>query len=103
MSLRVSTSRPLWPACSGDMYKGVPIIWAKPVNSVLSVSSWPSALAMPKSMTLGTGVEYLGDVRMIHDRQGLPLGLETGDHLPRVHARFQDLERDLAAHGLGLL
>ena len=38
------------------MYSGVPIIWAKPVNSVLSVSCWPIALAMPKSITFGTGV-----------------------------------------------
>ena len=44
------------PACSGDMYSGVPIIWAKPVNSVLSVSCCPMALATPKSITLTTGV-----------------------------------------------
>ena len=43
-------------ACSGDMYSGVPMIWAKLVNSVLSVSCWPVALAMPKSMTFTTGV-----------------------------------------------
>ena len=36
---------------------GVPIIWAKPVNSVFSVSSCPSALATPKSITFTTGVE----------------------------------------------
>ena len=56
MSLRVSTSSPLCPACSGDMYSGVPIIWANPVNSVFSVSAWPIALATPKSITLTTGV-----------------------------------------------
>ena len=27
------------------------------------------------------GVEHLGDVRMIHQRQRLPLGLEAGDDL----------------------
>ena len=27
------------------------------------------------------GVEDLGDVRMVHQRQRLPLGLEAGDHL----------------------
>src|SRR6516165_2161324 len=58
MSLRVSMSRPLCPACSGDMYTGVPIIWAKPVNIVLSVNSCPSALATPKSITLTTGVVH---------------------------------------------
>ena len=38
------------------MYSGVPIICAKPVNSVLSVSCCPIALATPKSITLTTGV-----------------------------------------------
>ena len=28
------------------------------------------------------GVEHLGDVRMVHQRQRLPLGLEAGDDLP---------------------
>jgi hypothetical protein len=53
-SLRVSTSRPL-PACSGDMYRGVPTICANCVNSVASVSACPAALATPKSITFGTG------------------------------------------------
>ena len=57
MSLRVSMSIPLSSACSGLMYSGVPISSAKPVKSVLSVRlCWPVALAMPKSITLGTGV-----------------------------------------------
>jgi hypothetical protein len=51
----------------------------------------------------GAGVEDLGDVRVIHQREGLPLGLEPGDHLAGVHARLDDLQRDLAADGLGLL
>ena len=29
----------------------------------------------------GAAVEHLGDVRVVHQRQGLPLGLEAGDHL----------------------
>ena len=49
------------------------------------------------------GVEHLGDVRMVHHRQRLPLGLEAGDHLPRVHARLDDLERDRPLDRLGLL
>ena len=52
-SERVSTEA--WPAnCSGDMYAGVPIIWPSIVTIewLRSVSS-PTALAMPKSMTLG--------------------------------------------------
>src|SRR5262249_570724 len=36
-------------------------------------------------------------------RQGLPFGLEAGDDLATIHARFDDLEGDLALHGLGLL
>ena len=40
---------------------------------------------------------------MIHQRQRLPLGLEAGDHLPRVHARLDDLQGHLAAHRLLLL
>ena len=34
---------------------------------------------------------------MVHQGQGLPLGLEAGDHLPGIHARLDDLERDAAA------
>jgi hypothetical protein len=40
---------------------------------------------------------------MVHHGQGLPLGLEAGDHLPAVHPRLDDLEGDLALDGLGLL
>ena len=40
---------------------------------------------------------------MVHQRQGLPLGLEAGDDLAGVHARLDDLEGDLAAHRLLLL
>ena len=39
------------------------------------------------------GIEHFGNVRMIHHRQRLPLGFETGDHLPRVHSRLDDLQR----------
>src|SRR5919109_4168535 len=56
MSERVSMSSPLSWACSGLMYKGVPIIWAKFVNSVFSVNCCPVALAMPKSITLTTAL-----------------------------------------------
>ena len=51
----------------------------------------------------GAGVEHPGDVGVVHQRQRLPLGLEPGDDLLRVHARLDDLQRHLAAHGLGLL
>ena len=51
----------------------------------------------------GAGLEHLGDVGVVHHRQRLPLGLEAGDHLPRVHARLDDLERHPAADGAELL
>ena len=51
----------------------------------------------------GAGVEHPGDVGVVHHRQGLPLGLEAGDHLGGVHPRLDDLDGDLAADGLGLL
>ncbi len=55
MSLRVSMSRPLISACSGLMYAGVPIICRCSVKSVRVVSSALVALAIPKSITFGTG------------------------------------------------
>ena len=51
----------------------------------------------------GAAIENAGDIDMVHDRQGLPFGLETGDDLAAVHDRLDDLEGDLALHGLGLL
>ena len=44
------------------------------------------------------GIEHLGDVRMIHHGQRLPLGFEAGDDLLGVHAQLDDLQRDAAAH-----
>src|SRR6516162_3373941 len=46
------------------------------------------------------GIEDGGDVRMIHQRQRLPLRLEAGNYLSRVHAWLDDLERNLTAHRL---
>jgi hypothetical protein len=40
---------------------------------------------------------------MIHERQGLTLGLEPGDYLTRIHARLDDFERHHAVDGLPLL
>src|SRR5262249_9165471 len=48
-------------------------------------------------------VMHLGDIRMIHDRERLPLSFETSDDLPRVHAGLEHLEGNLAADWLGLL
>ena len=49
------------------------------------------------------GVEHLGDIGMVHERQRLALGLEPGDDLLGVHAQLDDLEGDPAADGLLLL
>ena len=49
------------------------------------------------------GVEHLGDVRMVHQRQRLPLGFEAGDDALGVHAQLDDLERDAAADRFLLL
>src|SRR5215475_8108849 len=40
---------------------------------------------------------------MIHQGERLPLRFEAGDHLPRVHAGLEDLQRDFAADRLLLL
>ena len=40
------------------------------------------------------GIEHLRDVRMIHARQRLPLGVEARDHFFRIHAELHDLQRD---------
>ncbi len=51
----------------------------------------------------GAGVEHFGDGRMVHQGQGLPLGLEARQHVPGVHSGFDKLERDAAAYRFLLL
>jgi hypothetical protein len=48
-------------------------------------------------------VEDLGDERMIHQGEGLTLGLEASHDLPGIQASLDDLHRDVAADGRGLL
>jgi len=45
-----------------------------------------------------TRIEHLGDVRVVHHRQSLPLSLEAGDNLLRVHPRLDDLQGHTASH-----
>jgi len=45
----------------------------------------------------------LGDVRVVHQRQSLPLGLEADDHFPAIHPRFDDLQGHFAADRTRLL
>ena len=49
------------------------------------------------------GVEDLGDVGVVHQGQRLPLRLEAGEDLARVHAGLDDLDGDQALDRLGLL
>lgn len=51
----------------------------------------------------GARVENLSDVGVAQACEGLPFGLESGEDLPVVRSRLDDLEGDLALHGLGLL
>ena len=51
----------------------------------------------------GSGIQHLGDVRMIHQRQRLPLRLEPRHHLPGIHPQFDDLEGHPALDRLPLL
>jgi hypothetical protein len=46
-----------------------------------------------------SGIKHFGDVRVIHERERLPLGFETCHELPRVHARLNDLQGNLAPDG----
>ena len=49
------------------------------------------------------GVEDLGDIRMVHQRQGLAFRLEPGQDGPRVHPRLDQLERHHPLDRPGLL
>ena len=40
------------------------------------------------------GVKDASNIGMIHQGQGLPLGLETSDHFLGIHTRFDDLDRN---------
>jgi hypothetical protein len=44
----------------------------------------------------GPGIEHAGDVRVVHQGQSLPFGLEAGNDLPGIHSRLDNLERDPA-------
>ncbi len=47
-------------------------------------------------------IQHLGNIRMVHHGQSLSLGFEPGDDLFAVHARFDDLQRDIATYGSDL-
>jgi hypothetical protein len=49
------------------------------------------------------GVQHAGDVRVVHQGQGQPLGLEPRDDLTGVHPGLDELDRDQSLDRLGLL
>ena len=51
----------------------------------------------------GPGVQHPGDVRVVHQGQGLPFGLKSRQHLPGVPSRLNDLQGHEPPHGLLLL
>ena len=51
----------------------------------------------------GPGIQHMGDMRVVHERQRLPFGLEAGHHLLAIHAWLEHLERHLTADALLLL
>ena len=76
------------------------VSWFWSQNSVIGTPLTSSITKYGRPDVGGAAVEHLGDVGMVHERQRLPLGLEAGDDLPRVHARLDDLQRHLAADRL---
>lgn len=48
-------------------------------------------------------IEDLGDVRVVHHRESLTLGLEAGHHLTGVHSGLENFNGDAAADRRGLL
>src|SRR5437660_51675 len=93
-------------ACSGLMYKGVPLLVAEVGEGhtldQLHDEVRPRRAAGVSGGSL-TGVEDPGDVGVVHQGQGLPLRLEAGDHLAAIHPRPEHFEGDGAADGLLLL
>src|SRR6266481_8574578 len=48
----------------------------------------------------GARIEYVSDVRMVHQRECLSLGLKACNHAFCIHSRFNDLESDSPADRL---
>ena len=48
-------------------------------------------------------IQHARDIGMIHERQRLPLGLETCDDFTGVHPELDDFKRHPAVDGLALL
>src|SRR2546422_7671968 len=48
----------------------------------------------------GAAIKHLGDIRMIHHREGLALDFEARDDAAGIHAELDDLQRYAAADRL---
>ena len=85
---------PFWWACwiawqtgtnSSSRWRGVR--WLSSQYLVIGTPLTSSMTKYGRPCPCAPRVEHLGDVRVVHQGQGLPLGLEAGDDLPGVHAR----------------
>ena len=101
---------PLWWACSIDRHTATNRLEPRPERKPLAIAVLVDRDAVDElhheerpAAVGGAGVEDPRDAGVVHERQGLALGLEAGDDLFGVHARLDDLERDLAADGALLL
>jgi hypothetical protein len=50
---------------------------------------WPTGIGR-------ASIQHLGNIGVVHQRQGLALGLEAANDLFGIHAQLDDLERDAA-------
>ena len=81
----------------GDAQAGVVAILGEgDALDVLHDEERPAALGR-------AAVEHLGDVRVVHQGQGLPLRLEPRQDGPRVHPRLDELQRHDSPNRLRLL
>ena len=78
--------------------------------SLRSSQYWVMGIPLTSSMTKNgrppsvvPASSTRGDVGVVHHRQGLPLGLEPGEHRLGVHPGLDDLDRDGPLHRFGLL
>ena len=70
--------------------------WCRSQYSVIGTPGHVLHHEVRPAVVGGAGIEDRRDVRVIHQRQGLAFGVEARDHLARVHAELDELERDAA-------
>ena len=82
-------------ARTGSRWRSQYSVIGTPLTSSMTKNGWPAVG--------GAAVVDAGDVGVVHQGQRLPLGVEPGQHRPRVHAGLDQLERHLPLDRLGLL